>query len=101
MVELNPRKRSLIWKGLSLLGGVGLLAVVIFGLAIGSCHSQGGFCSGEFDQGNRDAFYSALVASVGVGPLLLVPFARKIPWLIAAALAGFGLTLALVMSLWP
>lgn len=40
--------------------------------------------------------YVALAASVGVGPLFILPLTRKIVWLVVASVAGLLLTAALV-----
>lgn len=101
VTDARSRRRTLVWKGLSLALAGCLIGVVIVGLALGGCHSAGGFCSGEFDQANRDAFYSALAASLPIGPLLIAVFSRKTSHLVIAAAIGFAITCGLVVSLWP
>jgi hypothetical protein len=43
--------------------------------------------------------YIALGASIGVGPLLILPVTRRLVWLILAAVAGVALTAALMWRL--
>ena len=40
--------------------------------------------------------YAALAASIGVGPLLVLPMTRRLVWLVLASVAGILLTAALV-----
>ena len=42
--------------------------------------------------------YTALVASIGVGPLLVLPMTRRLVWLVLASVAGLALTAAILWS---
>lgn len=42
--------------------------------------------------------YVALAASIGVGPLLVLPMTRRLVWLVLAGVAGVALTAALMWS---
>lgn len=43
--------------------------------------------------------YVALAASIGIGPLLILPMTRRIVWLILASVAGLALTAAIAWTL--
>ncbi|GMQ85949.1 MAG: hypothetical protein BMS9Abin07_1519 [Acidimicrobiia bacterium] len=86
------------------LGVAGYLGLgVIVGLWGGICHGAetGWLCVGEFDDNNRESFYVALLASIGVFPFLVLPMTRRVTWLVVAAVVGFVVTLLLVVILWP
>ena len=44
--------------------------------------------------------YLALAASIGIGPLLILPMTRKVVWLVVAAVAGFVFVAALARFVW-
>lgn len=76
---------SVGWRVLCLVAASVLAMVVFLGLAFG-----------RDDQGS---FYAALVASIAVGPFLVLPVTRKIVWLVLASVAGVVLTAALGLVL--
>jgi len=43
--------------------------------------------------------YVALAASIGIGPLLILPMTRRIVWLVLAAVASLALTAAIALAL--
>ena len=86
------------------LGIAGYLALgVLFGLWGGICYGYetSVFCTGEFGDNNRESFYVALLASIGVLPFLVLPLTRKVAWLAIAAATGLVVTGILVLLLWP
>lgn len=89
------------WRIAAFLAGLFLAFVTYIGLIFGACFEGGGLCSGDFDDTNREAFYTAMTTAVLVGPLLVVPFTRKWRWLAGAAALTLGLTVALAIALWP
>lgn len=97
----SPRWVGTAWRAAAVVAGVALAVGVVVALALGSCFDGGGFCANDFDQSNREAFYSAVAMSVGVGPLLVVPFTRRWWALVAASAAGVAVTAAAVALLWP
>lgn len=97
--ELGPR--GIAWRLASFVAGAVLGFVVFLGIALGACHGGGGFCSGEFGAAHVEAFTSALVASVFVGPLLVLPFTRRRSRILVSGLAGFAVTGVIVLIAWP
>lgn len=93
--------RNLAWRVAALLGAAFLLAGVIVSLFVGSCGFAPAGCSTTLSDVGREDFSAALNLSVGVGPLLLLPFTRDLVRLLVAGSVSFGATLAVIVLLWP
>ena len=80
-----PERTSLrsVWKAgwrLASLSAAGGLALAVYvGLTVGA------------------NTYAALIAAIGIGPLLILPITRRIVWLVLASVAGIAFTAALAM----
>jgi hypothetical protein len=51
-----------------------------------------------FGSEDQQAQYVALLVAAGVGPLLVLPFTRKVVWLAVASVAGLATTAALMRA---
>jgi hypothetical protein len=79
----RPSIRSVISSGWKLLSvaAAGVLALAVYvGLTV------------------AENPYAALAASIGVGPLLVLPMTRRLVWLVLASVAGVTLTAAVMWS---
>jgi len=93
--------RDLGWRVACLLGCAWLIAGVLTSLWTASCGGDPLACSTPLGEPRREAYAAALNFSVGIGPLALLPFTRNLVRLLVAGCISFGVTLAVIVLLWP
>ena len=80
-----PSVWAAFWRAASLAAAAALMFVTFVGLAYG--------------RDDRATLLTALMASIMIGPFLVLPMTRKLVWLVLAAVAGLVMTAALAFVL--